>query len=82
MNIVPVNIWYQGVTTPATQINVDSVWDNLLSEAKFLYQLYSATNVLLDTGNVIMQGADYTNWDNSNLAAYQYVCAKLNITLI
>ena len=82
MNIVPVNIWYQGVTIAATHINVDLVWDNLLSEAKFLYQLFSASNVLLDNGNVIMAGTDYTNWDNSNLAAYQYVCGKLNLTLI
>jgi hypothetical protein len=82
MNIVPINIWSQGQTIQATQINVDSVWDNLLSEAKFLYQLFSSTNVLLDQGNVVMPGSDYTNWDNSNLAAYQYVCGKLNITLI
>ena len=82
MNIVPINIWHEGQVVAATHINVDSIWDNLLSEAKFLYQLFSATNVLLDQGNVVMSGSDYTNWDNSNLAAYQYVCSKLNITLI
>lgn len=82
MNIVPIQIWYQGQTITATHINVDLVYDNLLSEAKFLYQLFSAANIPLDVGNVYMGGTDYTNWDNSNLAAYQYVCTKLNLTLI
>jgi len=82
MNIVPVTIWVQGVNVQATSINVDLVWDNLLNEAKFLYQLFTSSNLQVDIGNVSMKGIDYTNWDNSNLSAYQYVCGKLNITLI
>jgi hypothetical protein len=31
-------------------------------------------------GNLIMEGEDYLNWDDSNDSAYAYAMTKLNLT--
>ena len=36
----------------------------------------------LADGNVSMSGEDYQNWDDSNDGAYQYIAAKLNLTIV
>lgn len=34
------------------------------------------------TGNIAIDGEDYTNWDNSNEQAYEIVCKKLGLEII
>ena len=40
---------------------------------------------VLSSGNISISGSDYDAWGSSadvNLAAYQYICSELNLTLI
>lgn len=85
MDITPVPIWYNGATVNATQLLNTLVYDNLTDEAKFYWQLLDASNNKLEEGNTIMSGTDYVNWNTTtdiNLAAYQFVAAELNLTLL
>lgn len=85
MNIQPVNTYFQGATVTITQINLLSVYDNLKDEAKFYYSLLTASNIKVQDGNLLMTGPTYTAWGSAqdiNLAAYQWACAQLNLTLI
>lgn len=85
MNIQPVNTYYQGATVTMTQITLLSVYDNLQSECKFYYQLQDSQSKKIQDGNLLMTGATYTAWgaaQDINLAAYQWACQQLNLTLI
>jgi hypothetical protein len=53
----------------------------LSSKAVFYYELLTADNIQLIGGTVEMKGSDYTNWNGSNQAAYEFVAQKLNINL-
>ena len=85
MNIQPVQTYFQGSTVTLTQITLLSVYDDLKTECKFYYQLQDATSRKIQDGNLTMSGPTYTAWGNAqdiNLAAYQWACAQLNLTLI
>ena len=83
--IQPVSIWYNGSMIPATIFNMTSISDNLSTEATFYYQLFSADNIQLASGNLTMSGTDYTTYSSSpasNDYAYTWGATQLNITLI
>lgn len=74
MNIEPINIG------TANEIVINSN-DNLKTQAVFYYRLLQDGKQLED-GNVTMTVEEYLNWDGTNIAAYEFVCKKLNLTLI
>ena len=83
--IQPVSIWYNGIMMIATIINMNSINDNLTDAATFYYQLLSADNIQLASGNLNMSGTDYTTYSSSpdsNDYAYSWGATQLNITLI
>lgn len=85
MNIQPINTYFQGSNVIITQITLLSVYDNLKDEAKFYYSLLTASNLKVQDGNLLMTGATYTAWGSAsdiNLAAYEWACSQLNLTLI
>jgi len=85
MDITPISIWSNGTTATATQLINTLVYDNLDDQATFYWQLLDASNNKLQEGNVTMSGTDYVNWNTTtdiNLAAYQFVAAELNLTLV
>lgn len=85
MEIQPITIWNNGTTQTATDFNLQCVWDNLSNEAKFYFQLLSASAVVLSEGNLDMSGTDYQNWNANpdiNLAAYQWGAQQLNLMLV
>jgi hypothetical protein len=91
-SIESVNIWKNGESQEANLLNAYIINDNLESSCTFYYQLCSSgegTEAMplvigqtLADGNVTMSGEDYTNWDDSNDAAYSYIAEKLNLTII
>jgi hypothetical protein len=91
-SIESVNIWKNGESQEANLLNAYIINDNLESSCTFYYQLCSSgegTEAMplvigqtLADGNVTMSGEDYTNWDDSNDAAYSYIADKLNLTII
>ena len=87
-----VTIWSNGQQKTASILKSKIVNDNLENSCSFFYELLQggqgteATPLIvgqtLADGNILMQGDDYLNWDNSNEAAYVYIAEKLNLTLI
>jgi hypothetical protein len=90
MEIQPIQIWNNGQTVQATNLNVIIINDNLKDTAVLYWQLLNAseqeeetvTTLLLTDGNFSIDGDNYTNWDGNNLYPYQFVAENLNITLL
>jgi hypothetical protein len=91
-SIESVNIWKNGESQEANLLNAYIINDNLATSCTFYYQLCSSgkgtesmplvIGQTLADGNITMSGEDYTNWDDSNDAAYAYIAEKLNLTII
>ncbi len=83
--IQPVLIWYNGQMIVATIYNMNSISDNLSSNAIFYYQLFSSENLQLAQGNLTMDGFDYEAYStslDSNAYAYQWAATQLGLTII
>ena len=92
-SIYPVQIWTNGQASEGNFIDASIVRDNLSDYAQLLWQISSVntdsegseTKQSLAQGNTSISGDDYTAWGQAgdvNLAAYEYICTKLNLTLI
>lgn len=90
--IQPVTIWVNGQAEQGNEIVASIVLDNLNDYAQF-YWLINKTSgqsedkqsTNLANGNTTISGADYQAWGEAadvNLAAYEYICQQLNLTLI
>ena len=83
--INPVPMWVNGSNVNAIFINLYSINDNLNNSATFYYALLSVENETLAAGNLNISGPEYVTWGNAqdiNLAAFQWACTKLNLTLV
>ena len=86
--IQPVSVWANGETKQANCIQAYLVFDDLISVARFFYSLCAKdeeSTTALTSGNVSISGYQYIAWgesDDINLAAYQYICEQLNLTLL
>jgi hypothetical protein len=91
-SIQPVQIWTNGKNQTADYLEARIINDNLQNAAQFYYQLCNKSIIetqevkeILAEGNVIIKAQDYIDWGESqdiNLAAYEYICEQLNLTLI
>lgn len=89
-SIENVQVWKNGEEKQANTFNLILINDDLATSATFYYQLIASssdeegnvsTEQLAD-GNCGMGGEDYSNWNGSNDAAYNYVAGKLNLVII
>ena len=90
--IQDVQIWTNGNSITGNYIEAIIVNDNLNDYAQFLWEISKVTGSGLDQvkevierGNTTISGNDYIIWGETtdiNLAAYQYICTQLNLTLI
>lgn len=90
--IQPVQIWTYGQAKSGNFIDASIVNDNLSNYAQFNWVISSVTGTgedvtkqTLAQGNTTITGADYVVWGEAadvNLAAYEYICQQLNLTLI
>jgi hypothetical protein len=91
--IQPVQIWTNGQASSGNFIDASIVNDNLSNYAQFYWVISSVTidsegaesKQSLAQGNTSISGDDYTQWGQAgdvNLAAYEYICTQLNLTLI
>jgi len=90
-SIAPVTIWANGQAVSGNYIDASIVNDNLSDYAQFYWQISSVTGTgedqqkqSLAQGNTSISGDAYTIWGQAadiNLAAYQYICEQLNLTL-
>jgi hypothetical protein len=82
--IQPVQIWYNGQTLAGNNLEAYSIYDNLISESKFYYQVQKDTQSLTN-GNISIVGNDYDIWMANNFStewALTFICMKLNLTPI
>jgi hypothetical protein len=85
--IQPIQIWVNGQEQTASWINAYIINDNLLDSATFYWALFTAETGgnQLSAGNLKIVQPDYGVWDDTadiNLAAYQWICNQLGLTLI
>jgi hypothetical protein len=82
--IQSVQIWSNGQTLTANNLEAYSIYDNLETESKFYYQVQK-DNQSLTAGNVSIVGDDYILWQANGFDtqwALTYICMKLNLTPI
>jgi len=84
--IQPIQIWVSGQEQTGNWINAYIINDNLKNSATFYWSIFSETGGnKLSEGNLTIVEPDYSVWDstaNINLAAYQWICNQLGLTLI
>lgn len=80
-----VTIWKDGTSKTAKQFALRSIGDNLATNATFYYELKTDLGEVLTTGNLVMDGSDYQNWNinpDANTEAYHWAATKLNLTIL
>jgi hypothetical protein len=85
--IEPIQIWVNGQLQTGSWINAYIINDNLKDNATFYWGIFSSENDgnKLSDGNLTIVEPDYSVWDSTadiNLAAYQWICDQLGLTLI
>lgn len=82
-DIQPIEIWVNGQNKQAVFLDAMIINDDLESSCTFFYKLLGTElSQVLATGNIIMAGQDYQDWDNSNDQAYSYIASKINATIL
>jgi len=82
--IQPVSIWYYGIIYQSTLFSLQSLDDNLSTNAIFLFKLLN-NNIAISQGTITMNGEDYQTYStstDSNTYAYQWGATQLNLTLV
>lgn len=85
--IQPIQIWVNGQEQIGNYINAYIIHDNLQDSASFYWAIFTddTAAIQLSQGNLTMIEPDYSIWDATadiNLAAYQWICDQLGLTLI
>ena len=85
--IEPIQIWVNGSVETGSWINAYIINDNLQDSATFYWAIFTAETGgnQLSQGNLTIVEPDYSVWDDTadiNLAAYQWICDQLGLTLI
>jgi hypothetical protein len=85
--IQPIQIWVSGQEQTGNWINAYIINDNLKDSATFYWAIFTAdtSGIQLAQGNCTIVEPDYGVWDDTadiNLAAYQWICSQLGLTLI
>ena len=85
--IQPIQIWVNGSVQTGNYINAYIINDNLQDSATFYWSIFTAEadGNKLSEGNLTIVEPDYSVWDSTadiNLAAYQWICDQLGLTLI
>ncbi len=65
-------------TSKANYIAAKIVDDDLKSRAIFFYSFYKDNNVLL-SGNIVISGNEYNNWNGNNIFPFTYIANKFNL---
>ena len=84
-NIQPINIWNAGETLEAVQLRLYISYDDLETQANFIYQLCTLDGVCVAEGGLPISGTEYLNWGSSgdsNAEAYNYAATQLNLILV
>lgn len=78
--IQPVSIWVNGETKQATILDASAVKLELGKWAKFSYQLIAVNIGPVASGNLVMEGQDYQDWDQDSFA-WDWIANKLGLVI-
>lgn len=78
--ITPVSVWTDGGLKQANILNAYAVDVKLDKGATFVYFLISESFGNLASGNLIMNQADYDNWEQDTFA-WDWIAEKLGVTI-
>lgn len=78
--IQPVSIWFNGEVKQATILDASAVKLELGSWAKFQYSLIVSGFGQVASGNLVMEGQDYQDWDQDSFA-WDWIAQKLGLTI-
>jgi hypothetical protein len=84
VQIVPVKAFTNtGKLTLATQLNVESKYDNLFDRVVFGYLLLDAGNQRCGESTFSLVGLDqYTTWDTTGANAFEIVAAGIGVEIV
>jgi hypothetical protein len=78
--ITPVSVWTDGGLKQATILNAYAVNVSLNDSATFVYFLISEDLKNLSSGNLVMDGQDYQDWEQ-DIFAWDWIAEKLGVTI-
>ena len=79
MEIQSKSIWKDGVNKNATQLLLHTEFDDMATNAKFAYRLFTSDGEQLVSGYLQIDGIDYQEWSGSNKDAYIWAAKELNL---
>ncbi len=84
VQIVPLKAFTNtGKLTLATQLNIESKYDNLFDHVVFVYLLLDAGNQRCGEATFSLVGRDqYTTWDTTAANAFQIVAAGIGVEIV
>ena len=80
--IEPIQIWQNGTTKTATQLQVQGTSVTLGSNASFFWQLLTEEGYQVSNGNLGISGEQYAAWGADDNYVYDIVAEDLNLTLV
>ena len=81
--IEPVEIrWGNNVVNTITSLEVVIIQDDLSNSCSLFYKVSDQNNTPISTGNMVIGGQDYQDWNGNNNYPYQFVANTLGLTLI
>ncbi len=85
--IEPIQIWSNGQTKTASELDARIIGDDLCTSATFYWELKESsteeyTGVQLAQGNVTLSGEDYENWGGDNDYAYAFLAKQINVIIL
>ena len=80
--IEPIQIWQNGTTKTATQLQVQGTSVTLGQSASFYWQLLTEEGHQVSQGNIGISGQEYTAWGTNDDYIYELVASDLNLTLV
>jgi len=81
--VTPYTAFCNGKKMTVEQINITSIFDNLVDHVKFRCTLYDKNSVFAGEGVFELKGSkDYDEWDATVDNAYEIVCNGIGLTLL
>ena len=80
--IEPIQIWQNGTTKTATQLQVQGTSVTLGSSASFYWQLLTEEGYQVASGNLGISGEQYTSWGADDNYVYTIIAEDLNLVIV
>ena len=80
--IEPIQIWQNGTTKTATQLQVQGTSVTLGSNASFFWQLLTEEGHQVSNGNLGISGEQYTAWGADDNYVYTIIATDLSLVIL